>query len=358
MLLLDRPSAAPDPEQGVIEEARRRRHRRLLLSGAGVLAALATVVGAAALGSRRATPPHPAVADPPPGVPGAPRQLPVAAALRRSPLGVLVRVTPNLEGTQAGWCVQVIAARGESGTCGLLPTPGTPILSGSTGWGNGERFDTTVLVTSPEVASVAFADGRRVSTVGDRELPYGLRVALLRTRHRPGPPAGGLEAVETAYDRAGRVIPVSAVRGSGLSWRIWNPPAAPSPGACALAVTGGYPARALWGQVAAALRPYPARVLGRGFVSCIDTEYQLPGARVRASVLLDASSPARAAPAPIPGLAAVPGLPGFYETDPEYGFESLLARREGDTWLVAAGGAKDLKARARLLAHLRVSVAG
>ena len=57
------------------------------------------------------------------------------------------------------------------------------------------------------------------------------------------------------------------VRGSGLEWRIWNPPSPPSKGACSLSLTGGYHATTEWDQVAGALRPYPAAIDGRGFLS-------------------------------------------------------------------------------------------
>ena len=156
-----------------------------------------------------------------------------------------------------------------------------------------------------------------------------------------------------AFDSSGRRMTERRVLGSGLEWRIWNPPARPANGACRLQLTGGYHATSEWGQVAGSLRPYPGTIAGRGFLSCIDTEYYVPGRGMRASVLLDAQAPGSTPPAAIPGLAPIPGLRGFFNASNGYDFEPLSARREGTAWLVVAGGGRGAEeARVRLLQHL------
>ncbi|MGO9488008.1 MAG: hypothetical protein ACLQBB_03140 [Solirubrobacteraceae bacterium] len=214
-----------------------------------------------------------------------------------------------------------------------------------------------MVVTAPRVATVAFSDGRRVRTRSDSELPYGMRIALLLTPNRAGTLQDRVEA-RAAYDSSGRRIRESSIQGSELQWRIWHPPARPARGACALRLTGGYPASTEGGQVAATLRPYPAQIAGRAFLSCIDTAYYVPGRGMRASVLLDAQHPGQVAPAPIPGLSPVPGVPGLFNTTRNYGFESLSARREGDAWIVVADGGRNAEDdRIRLLRHLRIHIA-
>ncbi len=344
------------PEQGVIEEARRRRRARVLRWSAVGLAAfvalVALVLGGVWGGSD---------ALPPLRLPPEPPRIPPSRLAATAPDGVAVRVTPSLEGAEAGWDVQIIQRDMMSATSGFLATPSNPIVSGGTGWSNGEPNETTVVVTAPDVARVRFANGRSAATVTQPALPYGLRVAVLRTPRQRGTPNRFTAIRIAGFENAsGQPIQEGAIRGSGLSWRIWNPPAKPSPGACALRASGAYSTE--WGQVAAKIGPYPAPIYGRGFLSCIDTEYfpagcHSPGCGLRAAVILDAARPGRVAPAPIPGLAPIRGLPGYANSAQNYGFGQLSARRVGDAWIVAvAQGNHTEQARIRLLRDLAVTI--
>jgi len=354
MMLLAESKAAqtPEPEQGVIEEARRREHSRRLRSASAALATLAALGALAAAGI---------FAGRGPSAPEGPLHLPAeqalspAAAPHAAHSSVVVRVSPNLNGAEAGWCVRVILRAVITGGCAPLPTTTTPLLSDGTSWGYRERDDTTVALTASEVRSVEFSDGHRAPAVPAPDLPYGMRIAVLRTPHSHS--LRTLIKSVAVFDATGRRIPERRVWGSGLAWRIWNPPAQPAKGACRLQLTGGYHANTEWGQVAAALRPYPGAIAGRGLLSCIDTEFYVPGRGMRASVLLDAAHPDRALPAPIPGLTPVPGLRGIYNRAISYGFEPLTARREGAAWLVVAdGGRGGEEARIRLLRHLKIQL--
>jgi hypothetical protein len=351
-------ASPPSPRQGVIEEAQRRRRAR---RARWTLAASALLAGVAALmfaggggGSAAKRPPRP---------PSEPRRVSPRQLAAAAPDGVAVRVLPSLGGAQANWDVQIIQRNGLSVLgSGLLPTASNPVVGGSSGWSIGERTDTTVIVTAPDVARVRFSDGRTVATVTQAGLPYGMRVAVLRTPHHKEPPFRPQLIRATGFENsAGETIREGGIRGSGLQWRIWNPPAKPSPGACALHPAGGYATE--WGQVAAAIRPYPVPIYGRAFLSCIDTEFfpsgcHSPACGMRAAVLLDAARPGRLAPAPIPGLSPIRGLPGYANSTQNYGFDQLSARRVGSAWIVARGGGEHAEAaRIRLLQKLSVSIA-
>ena len=112
-----------EPAAGVIEQARHRRRARrtrLVLSCALLGGALIWLIIAAASGGTRA-----------------PRQLrlppeaPHPVRLRGGAL--LVRLTPNLEGSMAGWCVDVETRGGSRGTCDPLPTRAHPFMEGRHG---------------------------------------------------------------------------------------------------------------------------------------------------------------------------------------------------------------------------------
>jgi hypothetical protein len=113
-----------------------------------------------------------------------------------------------------------------------------------------------------------------------------------------------------------------------------------------------------WGQVATAIRPYPGQIIGRGFLSCVDTEYYVPGRGMRAAVLLDAAKPGHVAPAAIPGLDRLPQAPGLYNGTGDYASRGpMTAKREGNAWIVVAGGGRNAEeARIRLLRHLTVTL--
>jgi hypothetical protein len=203
-----------------------------------------------------------------------------------------------------------------------------------------------------------------VPTITEPGLPFGMRVAVLLTPHRPPTTLRGrpldVIRVTSVWNANGELLRSTPRLGSGLTWRIWNPPAKPSPGACTLSASRGYQSK--WGQVAAKIRPYPTSIYGRAFLSCIDTEYFPAGCHggecgLRASILLDAAKPNTATPAPIPGLTDIPGLPGYTNTAANYGFQEISARKVGHAWLVVTGGGLHAeRARIELLRHLTPTV--
>ncbi|MGH2831533.1 MAG: hypothetical protein ACRDK2_02055 [Solirubrobacteraceae bacterium] len=347
---------AGSPNQGVIEEARRRQRSRRLraslavllgLAGAGILI-VATIGGRTPTGVPLHLPPEPS--------PFSTRH----AGSTSQP--VVVHLSPNLDGGQAGWCVIILEkSGGGGGTCGPLPTFGHPRLTASSGWTHGDSDITTIEITAPRVAYFLVNGTQRVATKPLPGLPYGLRVAIIHT-----PLHGSPDRLAAVAFRSPTVVPLD-VKGKpiteshdyGAVWfRDWNRPAPQLKGPCQLHVSGPGRITAEWGQVATAIRPYPQQVIGRGFFSCIDTEYYVPGRGMRAAVLLDAANPGHATPAPIPGLVPIPQVPGLYNGGGAYMSDGpMTAKRAGNAWIVVAGGGRNAgEARIRLLRHLTVTV--
>jgi hypothetical protein len=98
-----------------------------------------------------------------------------------------------------------------------------------------------------------------------------------------------------------------------------------------------------------AVRPFPEQIIGRAFLSCVDTEYYLHGWPLDAAILLDAAHPG-SSPAAIAGLKAVPGAPGFFNGPGDF-HGDLTATRHGNAWLVVAGGSGPAQ-RILVLRHL------
>ena len=352
----DAPLAVPaGPDQGVIEEARRRQRSRRLRVSLAVLLTLASggILIAATTGGR--TPTEAPLHLPPEPPPFSARYA------RSSSQPISVSLSPNMEGGQAGWCVTIIEKSGESGTCGPLPTFGHPLLTGTSGWTHGDSYLTTTEITAPRVAYFLVNGTRRVATKALPGLPYGLRVAIIHTPLRGSPDRQGaaFRSSPTVVPLDTRGKPIAETSDHGAVWfRDWNRPATPLEGPCRLHVSGLGGITAEWGQVATAIRPYPSKIIGRGFLSCVDTEYYIPGRGLRAAVLLDAAKPGRVAPAAIPGLDRIPQAPGLYNGTGDYASRGpMTAKREGNAWIVVAGGGRNAEeARIRLLRHLTVTL--
>jgi hypothetical protein len=358
-LLSDKPpcgapaSVPAGPDQGVIEEARRRqRSRRLRVSLAALLAlAGAGILIAATTGGRTPTEAPLHLAPEPPTF--------SARSVRSSSRPISVSLSPNLEGGQAGWCLTIFDGNGEaSGTCGPLPTFGHPLLTGGSGWTHGDHYIRTIEITAPRVAYFLVNGTQRVATKRLAGVPYGLRVAIIHTALHGSPDrqGAGFRSLPTVVPLDARGKPIAETSDYGAVWfRDWNRPATPLEGPCRLHLSGLTGATAEWGQVATAIRPYPSRIVGQGFLSCVDTEYYIPGRGMRAAVLLDAVDPGRTAPAAIPGLVPIPQAPGLYNGAGSHG--PMTARREGNAWVVVAGGGRNAEeARIRLLRHLTSTI--
>jgi hypothetical protein len=139
----------------------------------------------------------------------------------------------------------------------------------------------------------------------------------------------------------------------GITVRWWARPQPLAPGPCQIRAHGLPALEPEWGHVAATIRPYPAKIIGRAFFSCIDSEYYMHKWPLETAILLDARHPGRA-PAAIPGMKPVAGSPGLFNAPGDWHGEITAARQQG-AWLVVAGGS-GLHQRIEVLRHLSASV--
>jgi hypothetical protein len=347
-LVVDRdpapPAAEQRPEQGVIEEARRRQRRRRARRGVGGLVAIAgvgaiawAIVGAGSQGTTR----HARAAG----------RAQAVHPLAARPRGFGVRLVPVLTGGEVGWCswFQGLGPGSGGGSCAWTPTPSRPLLGAISSPYYG------VTVTTPQVAAI-LVNGRRVHTVALPGLPYGLRAARIVIPATPrrviAVPRPGPALV--ALDASGHPIPQSPPKSAYLvSSRYWQHPAARARGACALRASGVPGLSPQRGHVANAILPYPGRIIGRAFFSCIDAEYYLKRWDLDAAILLDAAHPGTP-PAAIPGLRPMASAPGYFN-GPGDSHGDLTARRVGGAWLVVAGGSGPGQ-RIGVLRHLTASI--
>ncbi len=158
----------PDPQQGVIEEARRRqrRRRRRLVIATVIAVPLIAVVGALIEGSQ-ANPAHPGVAA----------HSSAASTRAASAPAFNVRLAPVLEVGRAGW--QVFYEEGGAqvaGTTTGIAVSSDAYISDEGNSHGGSHLWTTRIVTTPNVASILTEGRTRVPTVPLPGLPYGSRV--------------------------------------------------------------------------------------------------------------------------------------------------------------------------------------
>ncbi len=166
-------------------------------------------------------------------------------------------------------------------------------------------------------------------------LPYGLRLAqIVLVRPRYGAPTPPLLAIGADGRRLGPLHEQSVGLVSAIHW--WQKPARGAPGPCQIRAHGLPGLEPEWGHVAAAIRSYPARIIGRAFFSCADTEYYLHKWPLESAILLDAQHPG-SAPAAIPGMTPVAGAPGLFNAPGGFDGE-ITAVRQPNRWLVVAGG--------------------
>ncbi|HMD56731.1 MAG TPA: hypothetical protein VKG82_04605 [Solirubrobacteraceae bacterium] len=333
-----------EPEAGVIRDARiraARRRRRL----AGVVTALAAL---AALVVWLAARP-----DPSPSSTRAAKRL----ALERDRRDRQLRrphISPILEGGGYGWCVML----SDGGSCATVPVQNARTLSGVRSIGslagtsstrNEEQI--TALLAAP--VEGVLANGRPASVLALARLPYGLRLAQIDLPRAPwAAPRPSLLATGAGGRPLAYIEPESGAIVSDVRW--WERPEPLPSGPCQIRAHGLTALEPEWGHVAAAIRPYPAKIIGRAFASCIDIEYYLHNWPLETAILLDAQHPG-AFPATIPGMRAIEGAGGLFAAPGDWHGE-ITAIRRGDAWVVVAGGS-GVSQRMEVLAHLRTSVA-
>ncbi len=159
------PLPAPEPEQGVIEEARRRQRQRRIRGTIGGLVAAVLLAGLVwafggggsngarghATPSERGTPTH---------------------ALGARGGSFNVRVTPALRGGAVGWDVVLEGGlTGTMGGSGGTPTPSMPLFGGVFTFRSEPPSEVTLTLATPQVAAVLVDGKHRVRTVAVPGLP-------------------------------------------------------------------------------------------------------------------------------------------------------------------------------------------
>jgi hypothetical protein len=326
----------PGVEAGVIDDARKRQRQRRLRVTYGAFAGLVLaggLVGSLLGGSHRTG--HRAVEPP------LAREH-VLAVRRSAP-----RISPGLEGGAYGWAVE---AGDGGGSCCTIPTasPGGIEIGAIASWSPAKHEDTITALVSSGVARFAEV-GTRVQTTTLETLPYGLRLARIRVI-ATSDVHGGLRA----FSARGTELGYLPQGGSRSNARWWQSPSAPPAGPCQLGASGVPGLTPQWGQIAASIKPYPRKIIGRAFFSCASTEYYLHHWPLETAILLDAQHPGTA-PAAIPVMHGVRGAPGVYEARGAFDGD-LTARRQGNAWLVVAGGSGPGQ-RLEVLHHLKTTIA-
>jgi hypothetical protein len=297
--------------------------------------------------------------------------------------------TPDIAGGHVGWCDQVdfttrerslghghferLYGGGASG-CGRAPTVAEPFIDADVDSGSGGRegrhfsYQIAYYLTAPQVAAVRASPTLTILTRPEPRLPDGYRVAVgfPQVEHGGSPRAiGAFKAVALAADgrelatrrlpggapwvpdptvswqRTPRVglhmlylIPRSAgrVRGQRVLVRR-SPPAGP----CAIDSSRLHGAQQQLGNVVLRVRPVP-QVIGRAYLSCIDTVITDRGWAMDVALLLDAHHPGTL-PAPLPGATPVAGHPGVVNEQSGI-FGDITGRRVGDAWLVVESSSR------------------
>ncbi len=294
-----------------------------------------------------------------------------------------IAFTPDIAGGHVGWCDQVdftTRARslghghferqygGGASGCGSGPTVAEPFIDADVVGGSGGRegrhfsYQVAYYLTAPRVVAVRASPTLTILTRPEPRLPDGYRVAVgfpevehggspqaigafkpvaltadgreLATRRLPGG-TPWVPDPTISWQRSPRVglhtlfmIPRDAGRARGQRVLVRR---SPPTGTCAIDSSRLHDARQQLGNVVLRVRPVP-QVIGRAYLSCIDTEITDRGWAVDVALLLDAHHPGTL-PAPLPGATPVAGHPGVVNEQSGI-FGDITGRRVGDAWLV------------------------
>ena len=271
-----------------------------------------------------------------------------------------VLLVPELQGGWAGWNLATGYRTMTEGSGPLRTTSTGPIFAEGSCRENKSRIEVYALTTK-EVKAVSVAGGMPILTTTNPTLPDGLRAAAVEVLRQDGQPNSRLHCpLVVPLDAQGRPIRKLGKPGRPQAFilpglRLWEAPSRPAKGACELTATRLSPETvAEYGYVATRIKPYRG-LLGRAFLSCVDTVYAYhKGAHLRSAVLLDAAHPG-ATPPPLPAMKPLAGHPGIFEAPSSEG--EMAARRIPGAWLVVEEEDRiGLRVPVEILEHLRATV--
>jgi hypothetical protein len=276
-----------------------------------------------------------------------------AHAVSAGSQGYEVMLVAPVQGGLVGWCMTYQSPGRTGGKCPVIAATGRPILAESFGFSPSPPVTEVVAVTTGQVASVSVPGARSsVATRAEPGLPYGFRAAFVEVPGTAPSPEGRPRM--TALDSSGQPIPVAGQPLTpsqyGLESSPWRRPAHAPHGVCTLSAAPLPGLVAEGGRVALRLRSFTG-IIGRPFLSCIDTEYRLGNQPLDAGVILDATHPG-VAPAPLPGMRPVRAHHGIFQAPGWNG--QLVGRRIRGAWLLVEGGG--LSQRLTVLQRLHATV--
>ncbi|MGH2832024.1 MAG: hypothetical protein ACRDK2_04550, partial [Solirubrobacteraceae bacterium] len=293
---------------------------------------------------------------------------------------------PDITGGHMGWCDQIkfttqerslghghferLYGGGARG-CGRAPTVAEPFIDADVVGGSGGRegrhfsYEVAYYLTAPQVAAVRASPTLTIFTRSEPRLPDGYRVAVgfPQFEHGGSPRVSGafrpVALAANGRKLAARRMPGGTpwVPDPTVSWQrspnaglhtLFTIPGfankvpgqrvlirrSPPAGACAINNSRLQGSQQQLGHVVLHLRPIP-QVIGRAYLSCIDTEITGRDWAMDAALLLDAHHPGTP-PAPLPGATPVAGHPGVVN-EQSGSLGDITGKRVGDAWLVVEG---------------------
>jgi hypothetical protein len=272
-----------------------------------------------------------------------------------------ILVVPSLDAGWVGWCVVAVG----SPRIGGCPPGGSRLPIIAEDWHSGRpptgaKTEGYVITTS-KIISVAVGSGALFGLTHIPGLPDGVHGVSVEIR--------GVSLLEerntmphfTLFDVSGRRIDRPAadqpntLLGEEIPVETVAHPAHPKSGACRIYVRSVSGVKAEGGSVVRSPTAHTG-LLGRGFLTCASTSYDVDGWPLLASVLLDAGRPG-AEPPELPRAKELKGYPGIFEAPSPEGAEpesELVARRVRGAWLVVSRA--KLQQRLKLLKDLNAAV--
>lgn len=264
-----------------------------------------------------------------------------------------MRLVPALHAGMVGWCAVLSGSAASSARCPVSPLEGPRVLYEA--WEGGPSATRGYALTAGDVSAVTVNGAHiAVATQPVGGLTVGLGAAVV-TIPAPYPwiwpdeidgVVGGF--AESAHGGWGAP---SLSPSLTLATTSWQAPQAPPAAPCAISAGGLKGLRRRAGRVVPLVTPL-AHIVGRGLLSCADSEYAFARSTLDAAILLDAAEPG-VTPVALPNATPVHRHPGLYSAPGWKG--EILGRRIGGAWLLVEGGAGRSQ-RERLLAHLHARV--
>jgi hypothetical protein len=279
--------------------------------------------------------------------------LSMAAATSAGTQGYGLQLVVPVQGGLVGWCMIYQTPNRSGAKCPVVPSNDRPIVAESWAYDSHPDVSEAVALTTSAVNAVSVPGGpSSVLTHPEAGLPYGLRAAFVEV---PGGSAAEHRPLLTPLSAGGQPIaglsPTTTPAGYYLQSRAWRRPGRAPRGACAISATPLTGLVAQSGRVVLHLQSFTG-LIGRPFLSCVDTQFALSGSPLDAGVVLDATHPGTA-PAALPNMKPLPGHSGVFQA---LGWDGrLLGRRTHNAWLVVEGGSS-VQQRLTVLEHLHATV--